>query len=150
MNTENLSQSLAVVTHITPAAARAASSYVSPAIDAGMYARLLALLQVGTLAGSATVNIRFQHCSGSASSDAGWADISSASCISSAFASGSNDKIGELELRIDQNPSTSQYVRVLVSAATSTWIGGAIVLGEPRFTPATVVDSADVVQTVVY
>lgn len=150
MKTENLSQTIGVVTHITPAAARAASSYVTPAVDAGMYCRLLALLQTGTIAGAGTVNARWQHCSASASSNANWADISSASCITSTFASTSNDKIGELELRIDQNPGTSQYVRVLVSAATSTWIGGLVVLGEPRFKPATGVDSADVVQTVVY
>lgn len=150
MNTENLSQSLANAAQIAPAAARAASSYVTPAIDAGMYPRLLATLQIGTLAGSGTVNFRFQHCSASASSDAGWADVSSASCISSTFASGSNDKIGELELRIDQNPSTSQYVRLLATVATSTWIGSALVQGEPRFQPANVVDSADVVQIVVY
>lgn len=150
MKTANLTQTLSVATHITPAAARAAGSYVSEAADASKFSRLVALLQVGTLAGSGTVNVRFQHCSGSASSLAGWADVSSASCISSTFASASNDKIGQLELRVDQYPALNKFVRVLVSAATSTWLGGCVVVGEPRWNPATDHDSADVVQTVVY
>lgn len=150
MITENYTQQIAVATHISPAAARAAGSYVTPAVDTTLFKRLVALLQVGTLAGSATVNARFQHNSVSASSDAGWADINSTSCITSSFASASNDKVGQLELRLDQNPSTSRYVRALVSTATSTWIGGAIVYGEPIYKPATDRDSVDVVQTVVF
>lgn len=147
---ENLSQKVALVTHLTPAAARAVGSYYTAAADALLYERLLSIMQVGTLAGSGTVNQRFQHCSVSASGDAGWADISSASCISSTFASASNDKVSELELRLDQLPTTSRYVRVMAVAATSTWIGGIQVLGIPIYKPATANDSADVVQTVVY
>lgn len=110
----------------------------------------MAALQIGTLAGAASIDCRFQHCSGSASSLSAWADISSASCITSTVGSGSNDKILELELRLDQNPATSPYVRALVSTATSTWIGGLTVWGDPIWKPATDHDSADVVQTVVY
>lgn len=150
MRTSNLSQELGLAGHITPAAARAASSYVTEGIPKAQYSRLLAMVQIGTLAGAATVNARFQHCSASASSDAGWADISSASCITSTFASASNDKVGELELRLDQNPSVSDYVRALATVATSTWVGALQVVGMPRFLPATGVDTADVVQTVVY
>jgi len=148
---ERLSQGIAVAAHITPAAARAASSYVTPAIDASQYHTLLALLEVGTLSGAATVSARFQTCSGSASSLAGWADVNSASCITSAFASGSNDKIGQLELQVHQYGSTlERYIRVLVSASTSSWLGACQVLGTPRYSPATDVDTSDVVQTVVY
>lgn len=149
MRNQNLTQQLAVATHLTPAAARAAGSYVTPAIEAKYYDRLVALLSIGTLAGAATVQAKFQHCSVSASSAAAWADVNSA-CATSAFASGSNDKIGQLELRLDQNPSVSEFVRVLVSTATSTWIGALHVLGEPMYKPATGYDTADVVQTVVY
>jgi len=147
---ERLSQGIAVATHITPAAARAAGSYVTPAVDGSQYHQLLALLEVGTLSGAATVSAKFQTCSGSASSLAGWADVNSA-CITSAFASTSNDKIGELELQVHQYGSTlERYLRVLVSATTSSWLGACQVLGVPRYKPATDVDSSDVVQTVVY
>jgi hypothetical protein len=147
---ERLSQAVAVATHITPAAARAAGSYVSAAVDTTRFARLVAVLQTGTIAGAGTINARFQHNSASASNDGGWADVSSASCITSTFASTSNDKLGQLEYVVDQYPSNSRFVRVLASAATSTWLGGVVVMGEPILKPATDYDSADVVQTVVF
>lgn len=150
MRNQRLSQAIAVAAHLTPAAARAASSYVTDAVDGSKYDHLLALLQVGTLAGAGTINARFQHCSGSASSLAAWADVNSTSCITSTFASTSNDKIGELELQVDQNSTLERYLRVLVTTAVSTWIGGVQVLGTPRYLPATDVDHADVVQTVVF
>jgi hypothetical protein len=149
MKANNLTQELAVATRLTPAAARAAGSYVTPAILASKFERLVALLQIGTLSGSATVLAKFQHNAASASDDGGWADVNSA-CVTSAFASTSNDKLGQLELRVDQYPALSAYVRILTSAATSSWLGGCEVLGMPRHKPATEHDSADVVQTFVY
>lgn len=150
MTNMNLTQKIALAAQLAPAAARAAGSYYTPAIAAGMYNRLVAALQIGTLAGAASINCRWQHCSGSADSLAGWADISSTTCITSTVGSASNDKVQALELRLDQNPGTSAYVRALVSTATSTWIGGVTVWGEPRWRPATDHDTADVVQVVVY
>lgn len=151
MENRNLSEAVTVATHITPAAARAAGSYVCPAVDASKFNRLLAVLQLGTLAGNASVNMRYQHSSVSASSAAAWADISSASCITGTYGSGSNDKLPSLELRLDQNPGTSRYVRVLVSAATSTWLGGAVVLGNAKgYNPISDAKSSDLVATVVY
>ncbi len=149
MKTENLSQRIAVAEHITPAAARAAGSYVSAAIPAAKFARLLAILQTGTLTGAATIQAKWQHCSASASSLAGWANID-ATAVTSAFVSGSNDKLGELELQLDQHPTISAFVRILASAAVSSWLGGCIIIGESRFRPATEQDTADVVQTVIY
>jgi hypothetical protein len=148
--TERLSQGVAVAAHITPAAARAAGSYVSEAVDTTRFSRLMGVLQLGTIAGAGSVNLRFQHNSASASNASGWADISSASCITATYGSGSNDKLPTLEYVADQYPANSRFVRVLVSAATSTWLGGAVVLGAPLFSPATDVDSADVVTPVIY
>ncbi len=135
--------------HITPAAARAAGSFYSGAIQASKFARLVAYLQTGTLTAAATVQAKWQHCSGSASSLAGWADINSAA-VTSAFVSTANDKIGQLELKVDQYPTISAYVRVAVVAAVSSWLGGCIVVGKPRWKPATDHDTADVAQTVIY
>jgi hypothetical protein len=145
----NLTERLAVVTQLTPAAARAAGSYVTAAFEGKLYDQVVAYLQTGTIAGAGTIQAKFQHCSVSASSAAAWADVNSA-CITSAFPSTSNDKVGQLELRIDQEPSLSQFLRVHVSAATSTIISNVLVIGEPKYAPAADVDSADVVQTVVY
>jgi hypothetical protein len=150
MRSNNLSEELALVSHIPPAAARAAGSYVGEAIDTKNFERLLARIHIGTLAGSATIAMKFQHSSVSASSAAGWADVSSASCITSAFASTSNAKVGQLELRVDQYSALTRYVRPYVENVTSTWIGTVEVTGEPLVKPATGGDTADVVQTVVY
>lgn len=149
MRTENITQELATVGIITPAAARAASSYLTETIDGLEYDRLVATLFIGTLAGSGTLNGRFQHCSGSLSSDSAWADVN-ASCITSTFSSGTNDSVAHLELRLDQNPSLSRYFRFLASNATSTWIGAAEVKGRPVHKPAKDLDSAVVAQIVVY
>jgi hypothetical protein len=150
VESQNLSQRVALAAHLTPAAARAASTYFTEAIDASKYNRLLGLLSVGTLAGNATLLGRFQHSSGSASDGSDWADISSASCTTATFGSGSNDKVALLELRVDQNPSISRYVRLQATNGTSTWIGDLKVLGEPRHKPATDYDSAAAVAPVVY
>jgi hypothetical protein len=151
MQSENASQAISVAAQITPAAARAASSYYTAAIDASKFERLLGLVQVGTLAGNASINARFQHCSGSASSLAAWADISSTSCITGTLGSGSNDKVQQLELRIEQNPTLSRFVRLAVINATSTWVGGATVLGvSSPYQPGSDNNSADAVAAVVY
>jgi hypothetical protein len=151
MDKMNLSQAVAVAAHITPAAARAASSYYTAAVDASKFSRLLGLLQIGTLAGNASIAGVFQHSSGSASDGSDWAAISSASCTTGNYGSGSNDKVAQLELRVDQNPATSRYVRLAVANATSTWIGGAVVLGvAARHNPASDYKHADAVAAVVY
>ena len=144
----NLSESVGVVTHITPAAARAASTWVTPAVDKSKYSRLLAVLQVGTLAGNASISAKFQHCSVSTSNDGTWADISSL-CATANYGSDDNNKLPLLELRLDQN-TTSKFVRVMVTNATSTWIGGVVVIGDTAYGPATGYDSADAVAPVVF
>jgi hypothetical protein len=151
VESKNLSQVVGVATHITPAAARAASTYVTPAVEAKNFSRLLGILHIGTLAGNASISMKFQHNSVSTSNDGNWADINSTSCVTAVYGSANNDKLPELELRIDQNPATSRYVRAYVSLATSTWIGGVTVLGNgAKYNPITDVDSADVVATTVY
>jgi hypothetical protein len=152
MQAKNLTQRLGILDHITPAAARAAGSYVTGAVDASRFERLVAVLQVGTLAGAATLNARFQsNSSASSSADSAWADIDSTNCITSTFASTSNDKLAPLELRLDQNPTVSRYVRALVSAAVSTWLGGLVLYGEPAiFAPASQFNNAAVATAIVF
>lgn len=151
MRARNLTEDIAVLTQIAPAAARNTGSYVGEAVDAKDLERLVAILNIGTLAGTGTAVLKFQHSSVSASSAAAWADVSSTSCITSAFGSGSNGKIAQLELRVDQYSALNRYVRPYVEVATSNgWVGNVVVLGETAFKPATGFDSADVVQTVVY
>jgi hypothetical protein len=151
MRPTNLSEDIAVVSHIVPSAARNTGSYVGAAVDATNFERLVARLHIGTLAGTGTATMKFQHSSVSASSAAAWADVSSASCITSAFASTSNGKIGQLELRADQYSALNRYIRPYVEIATSNgWVGCVEVTGEPILKPATGFDTADVVQTVVY
>jgi hypothetical protein len=149
MQTKNIAQRLAFVEQITPAATRAAGTYATGVIDASRFERLIASLQVGTLAGAATINLRWQHGLDSGGSD--MADIDSTNCITSSFASASNDKIARLELRLDQRPAVKRYVRALVSTATSTWIGGVQVHGLPSiYQPASDYNASAVAQTVVY
>jgi hypothetical protein len=148
MRVSNLSQDLAVAGIVTPAQ-NAASSYLSETIKAGLYDRLLAVMLVGTLSGAATQKGKFQHCSGSLSSDSAWTDVD-ATCVTSTFSSTSNDKIANLELRLDQNPTVSAYVRFLQSIAVSSGTGATVIVGLPRYKPAADVDSASVAQIVVF
>lgn len=151
MQVANLTEVMALVSHIPPSATRAASSYVGEAIDASLFPRLVARLHIGVLLGAATLTGKFQHNSGSVSSDSNWADIDSTNCITSAFASTSNSKVGQLELRAAQHSAILRYVRPYVMAATSAWTGSVTVDALPvQITPATSRDTADVVQTVVF
>jgi hypothetical protein len=148
---QNQTEAIAVLAQITPAAARASSSYFSDAFDWTRFQRAVATLQIGTLAGAATINLRFQHNISSVSSHSAWADVNATSCITSTFASGSNDKIARLEVRIDQNSALKTYGRALVTVAASTWIGNVIVHGYPAiYSPASQYNHADVVATVVF
>jgi hypothetical protein len=149
MVNQNLSEAVAVPDHLTPAAARAAGTYATGWIDASRFQRLVALLQVGTLAGSASINMRWQ--AATASDGTGSADINSTSCITATLGSASNDKIQPLELRLDQNPSTNRFVRAYVSAATSTWLGGVVVIGNTAIhEPASGYNNSAVVTPVVF
>ena len=149
MENKNLTETVPVVGHLTPAAARAAGTYATGWLDASRFQRLTALLQVGTIAGTGTLNMRWQSATDTNGTSS--ADINSTSCITSTFASTSNDKIAQLELRLDQNPSTPRYVRAFASTANSTWIGGIIVIGcSAIHEPASAYKHADVVATTVY
>jgi hypothetical protein len=149
LDNQNLTEGVTVAGHVTPAAARAAGTYATAWIDASRFQRLAAVLQTGTIAGTGTANLRWQ--SATDTNGTGSADISSTACITSTYASTSNDKLSALELRLDQNPSTPRYVRAFVSTANSTWIGGVIVLGTGGIhEPTSAYKSADLVQTTVY
>lgn len=149
----NLSQDLATVAYLTSmGSARASGSFVTDAVDASQFDRLLGRLHVGTLASTATVQARFQHSSISASSASTWADVSSASAITSAIGSANNYKIEQLELRVDHLGSTiNQYVRLKVDTTVSTWNGGAEILGHRAiYAPSSDLNASAVTQTVVY
>jgi hypothetical protein len=149
MQNKNLTEIMATAAHLG-GSVRAAGSYVTSFIDMTIFPRLLATLDIGVLTGAATVLIKFQQNSASASDDSGWADISTVSAITSAYTSTSNGKLAQLELRCDQYSGLGRYARVLASAATSSWTGGVNVQGVSQWTPATSYDHADVVATVVY
>jgi hypothetical protein len=150
---ENLTQRLVTLAYLTSmGSARASGSFVTAAVDAARYDRLVGVLHVGTLTSTATVQARFQHSSVSASSATGWADVSSASCISSAFTSGDNYEKGQLEFRVENYGSTiTRYVRLKVDTTVSTWNGGAEILGlEGIYEPSSGQNAAAVSDTVVY
>lgn len=147
----NITQRVALAGQLAVSSApRAASSYVSDPVDTTLLHRLSAECAIGTLAGAATVNFRFQQNSVSVSSDSGWADINSTSCITSTFSSTVNNSIARLELRLDQNPTVKRYVRALASAATSTWTGNVLLLAEPAAYEPASDRNQNVTQTVVF
>lgn len=157
MRTTNFTQRTALVAVVGASANRAASSYGdATVIDASIYDRLAALLDVGVLAGAATVTLKWQHCSASASSDSAWADVQGTSCITSAYASTSNSKQEWLEIRLDQPNSANsaapvqRYLRPLITVATSSWTGAAYVFGDPKYAPAKDVDASTVAAITVY
>lgn len=133
MDTPN--QRVAFLGQITPSSAPfAAGSAATGWIDTRDFEQLLAIVQVGTIAGAGTVNVKFQHASTSVGG--GSADISSA-CVTSTFASTDNNEIGGLVLQCGQHPEIQRYVRAVATIATSTWAGGVIVEGhQARYEPA--------------
>lgn len=152
MRDRNITQEVAVLTHLTPgSSALAAGSSASPAFDASRFQRVKALLQIGTLAGAGTVNIRFQHNSTSVSSHSAWADVNSA-CVGSTFTSAKNGLLSQLELKLDQQPLVSRYVRAVATVAVSTWLAGGVVVEGigSVFEPASQFNTTDVQESVVY
>ena len=157
MRTQNFTQDVALVAIVGGSPTRAASSYGDATIiDGSIYDRLAALLDVGILAGTGTVNLKWQHCSASASDDSAWANVQATSCITSTYASASNSKQEWLELRLDQPNSANsaapvqRYLRPLITVANSSWTGSAIVLGRPKYAPAKDVDASSVAAITVY
>jgi hypothetical protein len=147
----NLTQRVALAGQLAVSSApRAAGSYQSDSVDTTLLHRLSAECAIGTLAGSGTVNFRFQQNSVSVSSDSGWADINSTSCITSTFTSAANNSAARLELRLDQNPTVKKYVRALATVATSSWTGNIQLLAEPASYEPTSDRNQNVAQTVVF
>lgn len=147
----NITQRVATCGNLAVSSApRAAGSYVTDPVDTTLIHRLSAECAIGTLAGAATVNFRFQQNSVSVSSDSGWADINSTSCITSTFSSTANGSLARLELRLDQNPTVKKFVRALASAATSSWTGAIQLLAEPASYEPTSDRNQNVAQTVVF
>lgn len=149
----NITQDIGVLAYLTSmGSARASGSFVTAAVDTARFDRLLGRLHVGTLTSTATVQARFQTSSVSASSAAGWADVSSASCITSAFTSGDNYELGHLELKVDHYGSVlERYVRLKVDTTVSTWNGGAEIIGiNGIYEPTSGQNVAALSNTVVY
>lgn len=148
MRRENWTQRNAMVAQIVGSSAtKAAGSYYSDVVTAGLYDRLVAVTEVTFLQGTATLLGKWQHCS---ASNGTFVDISSASCTTSTFTSAANGSTAHLELRLDQNPSVSAYVQFCAQLATSTGFFNVHVFGEPNYQPAKDVDLAAVVQIVTY
>ena len=147
----NITQRVALAGQLAVSSApRAASSYVTDPVDTTLLHRLSAECAIGTLNAAATVNFRFQQNSVSVSSDSGWADINSTSCITSTFSSTVNNSTARLELRLDQNPTVKRYVRALASVATSSWTGAIQLLAEPASYEPASDRNQNVTQTVVF
>lgn len=148
---DRLTQRLAFFNQVPVSGARASGSNAGAAIDASLFDKLVGILHIGVLTSTGTINLRFQHNSNSVSSHSAWADISSASCVTSTFGSANNGEVALLELNLNQHPEVSRYVRALTTGATNSWLGGAHVLGaDALYDPASDENDSDVAQTVVF
>ena len=127
-------------------ASKAAGTYTTGWIDFSLYGRLCAILLIGAISSSGTVDAKFEQATSAAG--AGAKDVTDAALAQSVDTVADNTQ-ASLEIRpaqLDVN-NNFRWVRLSVTTATAASILGAAVLAVgAKFEPAT--DLATVLQTV--
>lgn len=148
--TEQLTQALAVVSHIGAANFTSGTSYVSSPIDMSQFRRAIAYLDMGTVGGTATSgtilcgwyaanNVTFTTAGTAAS---GLPTNSTTGPIGSTMvmvsASGDMTRVNKMEIRADQLPSGYRWLQlqVSVSSAMAATMGVIILGADPNYMPA--------------
>jgi hypothetical protein len=134
--TEQLTQSLAVVGQI-PSSNHAANTDRSVAgIDMSVIRRLLSVLDVGVVGGSANIQLWYE--SSANANMAGSTNLGNASGFSvQLLTCNTNNRVDTLEIRADQLPAGHRYVRPVVQVNTAASNVGLIALGgEASYKPA--------------
>lgn len=140
MFTEQLTQALSIpATPLLPDnRANNATPYAVGPIDMSQFKRVMAIVNVGVLTGSATVTAYFQACT---VSNGTFANITGANNLTVLV-----NTTETLEMRADQLPAGNRYLQLAVLiAANSAFTAATVLGGEAPYKPA---DQYDVANTV--
>ena len=128
----------AIVATIDPDA-HTTGEKLSDEIDMGDYYEIAAVLLLGDLGSSATIDFALQ---GSTTSGGTYADITGKIATQLTQAGTDDDKQVIIHLRADEQ--TRRYVKAAIDVGTATSDCGAVVFGRPRTLPGTDSDLATV------
>src|SRR5687768_3543155 len=123
--TEQLSQALAWVSHIPPAAQTSGTVYASSPVDMSMFRRAIALINFGVFPSGTCVagwyaanNVTFTT-AGTASSGAATNSTTGPIGSTAVFGSTAATRGGKLEIRADQLPSGYRWLQLQISVSSA-------------------------------
>ena len=143
MTTALGSEQWAVIGVVDPDA-NGAAEYLTAAIDMSMWSRIVAVVQTGILGTSATVDFKLTDSDATGGS---YTDISGKAITQLVKASNDDDQ-AIINLRFDELNTDARFVKAAVTVGTATSDCSAIVMGLPRYYPASDNDIASVVEIV--
>ena len=132
MSTALGSEQWAVVGVVDPDA-NTAAEYLTSAIDMSLWSRLVAVVQAGTLGSSATLDFKLTDASASGGS---YSDITGKAITQLTQAGTDADKQAIINLRFDELNEDARYVKAAMTVGTATSDCSVIVMGLPRYYPA--------------
>jgi len=133
------SEQWAVIGVVDPDA-NTAAAYDTDEIDMSKWHRVMAVVQTGILGASATIDFKFQD---SATSGGSFADVSGKS-ITQLVKADDDDKQAIVNLRYDELNDSARYAKGVLTVGTATSDCSCVILGQPRYAPASDNDLASV------
>ena len=138
MTTALGSEQWAIVGVIDPDA-YGAGTELSDEIDMSLWSRLICIVQIGTSEATSTVDFKLQD---SDASGGTFTDISGKATTQ--FTAADDDKQSIINLRFDEMNDDARYVRADLTVATAASDASCIIMGYPRYFPASDNDLASV------
>tara|TARA_R110002051_G_scaffold69334_1_gene124719 strand:- start:761 stop:1198 length:438 start_codon:yes stop_codon:yes gene_type:complete len=132
MTTALGSEQWAVIGVVDPDA-NTAAQYLTAAIDMSLWSRIVAVVQAGTLGSSGTLDFKLTDASASGGS---YTDITGKAITQLTQAGTDADKQSIINLRFDELNDDARYVKAAMTVGTATSDCSAIVMGLPRYYPA--------------
>jgi hypothetical protein len=140
MTTALGSEQWAVIAIIDPANNGTGETFSSE-WDMSLWSRVQAVVQVGSMASTATLDFKLQDASSSGGS---LSDITSKAITQLTEAGSDDDKQAIVNLRFDELNDDGRYCKALMTIGTGAVNSSAIVLGLPRYYPASENDASTV------
>jgi len=113
--------------------ANAAASYDSDEVDMSLWSRIVAVVQTGTMESGSTVDFKLQDATSSGGS---FSDITGKAITQLTQAGTDSDKQSIINLRFDELQDDGRYVKAVMTVGTDASDSSAILMGLPRYYPA--------------
>jgi len=133
MGTTALGSELWAVIGVVDPDANTAAAYDTDEIDMSLWHRIQAVVLAGTLGSSATLDFKLQDASSSGGS---FSDITGKAITQLTQAGTDSDKQSIVNCRFDELNTDGRYVKGVMTVGTATSDCACIILGMPRFAPA--------------